>query len=97
MVMNHEVYIKSFIAGCDMQVVSLGGIPLKLIMDLIQKTVDVGTLSTQRVSEALKRIRRAKKGIRLHKGKFSKKTFDRLCREFEDFNKECRSAESEDA
>jgi beta-N-acetylhexosaminidase len=90
---NFEPFAKSVIAGCDMLVMGWGGSLIEPVAEKLRQALDAGTLPTQRVTEALKRIRRAKKGIRLPTGKFSTKAFERLCREFEAFGTECRSAE----
>jgi len=86
-------FAQSITAGCDMAVI----VPSERIFEPVRggfrKALQAGTLSARRVDEALKRIRRAKTGMRLPTGKLSTKTFDRLCREFEEFATECRSAE----
>ena len=86
-----------FVNVIDLQTDVMDALPagLELVILGLRKTFEVGSFRAQRVNEALKRIRRAKKGIRLPTGKFSKKAYDRLCREFEDFAKDCKSAERE--
>ena len=91
--LNPEGFAKSVMAGCDMPTVCWGGRFLEMAVAALTKALDAGTLSTRRVDEALKRIRRAKRGLHLPKGKFSKRDFDRLCREFEDFTKACGAKE----
>jgi beta-N-acetylhexosaminidase len=91
--LDMEAFTKSVMAGCDMQVVRWRGKLLDLIGKALKKALNAGTPSTRRVDEALKRIRRAKKGLRPPSGKFSKREFDRLCRQFEDFTKECGAKE----
>jgi beta-N-acetylhexosaminidase len=86
---------KSIAAGCDMVVAGQGGSPIEAVFGSLKSAFDTGTLPAERVDEALKRIARAKKGLRLPTGKFSKKAFDKLCREFEEFGKECKLAERE--
>lgn len=86
---------RSIAAGCDMVVVGLGGSSIEPVVESLRIAFDAGTLPAQRVSEAAKRIARAKRGLHLPTGKFSKKAYDRLCREFEDFNRECGFAERE--
>jgi beta-N-acetylhexosaminidase len=87
---------KSIVAGCDMLVVGSEGRSLEVAAENLKLGLENGSLSKQRVADALKRIRRAKKGISLPTGKLSKQAFDRLCREFEEFSKNCRSAERKD-
>jgi beta-glucosidase-like glycosyl hydrolase len=90
-----KTYATSLMAGCDMQMIQWGRKSLELAAQALGHALDVGDLTSQRVDEALKRIARAKKGTRLPTGRISKKAFDRLCRQFEEFGKECRSAERE--
>jgi beta-N-acetylhexosaminidase len=94
---GRDFAMKNINMGCDMLVISWSGRLFDLVLVGMRRALEAGTLSTRRVDKALKRIRRAKKGMRLPTGKFSKKAFDRLCRDFEDFTKECRSAERENA
>ncbi|HLY60626.1 MAG TPA: glycoside hydrolase family 3 N-terminal domain-containing protein [Terriglobia bacterium] len=91
--MDFETLPKSIAAGVDILVVMGGARFSELVGETLKKSQKAGTLTTQRISEAIKRIARAKKGLRRPTGKFSKKTFDRICREFEDFSQGCRSAE----
>lgn len=89
-----KTYVLSLIAGCDMQIIRFWGRKsLQLGAESVRHGLDAGTISPQRVDEALKRIRRAQKGLRPPSGKFSKRAFDRLCRQFEDFAKECTAKE----
>lgn len=90
-----ELILKSIAAGCDMVMAGPGGSTIEFVVESLRTAFDTGTIRAQRADAAMNRIARAKKGMRLPSGKFSKKAFDRLCREFEDFNKECRSAERE--
>jgi beta-N-acetylhexosaminidase len=80
-------------AGCDMVVITRSERMFELVLEGLRKAPQAGALSTRRLDESLRRIHRSKKGMRLPTGKFSKKTFDRLCREFEDLGAQCRSAE----
>jgi len=72
-----------------------GGGSIEFVIERLRIAFDAGRISAQRTDEALKRIARAKKCKRLPAGNFSKKAFDRLCREFENFNQECHTAERE--
>ncbi len=89
--LNLEAFPKSVAAGIDMLVVRWGGRAPELVTERLENALDLGTVTTTRVNEALKRIRRVKKGLRLPTGKFSTQAFERLSREFEEFNKECCS------
>jgi len=92
-----EIILKSIAAGCDMVMAGPGGRSIEFVVESLRIAFDAGTISTQRADEALKRIARAKKGLRRPTGKFSKKSFDRLCRYFEEFNKDCKTADRENA
>ncbi len=89
-------FVTSLISGCDMHVVpSWGSNSLELCGNSVEHSLEEGNLSTQRVDEALKRITRAKRGIRLPTGKISSRVFDQLCRKFEDFHRDIQSMERE--
>jgi beta-N-acetylhexosaminidase len=90
--LNFDAFAKSILAGCDMLVVGWGGRLIEPFAERLRKSLEAGTVPMQRVTEAQKRIGRTKKGLRRPSGKFSNRAFDRLCREFENFNQECRSA-----
>ncbi|MGD0695240.1 MAG: glycoside hydrolase family 3 N-terminal domain-containing protein [Terriglobia bacterium] len=91
--MDGDTAAKSISLGCDVLVVDFQRRLFELAAESLKKSLEDGSLSKRRVDEALKRIRRAKRGLRLPKGKFSKRDYDRLCRRFEDFSKECHSTE----
>lgn len=93
--LNFDTFAGPIIAGCDMLVAGSGGRLIEPTAESLRKSLDLGILPAQRASEARKRVGKAKKGMRLPTGKFSKKAFDQLCREFEDFSRECRDAERE--
>jgi len=83
--MNLQVFLLSIKAGCDLQVVSsIPKIPERLLAAM-QQEIESGSLTQERVREALGRIRTVKKGLRRPSGKLPVRSFDRLAREFEEF------------
>ncbi len=90
-----ETFAKSVTAGADTLVIGWTGRFLELIIGDLKKALETGTLPAHRIDEAVNRIGRAKKGLRLPTGRFSKRALDKLCRQFEEFSKECKSAERE--
>lgn len=91
-----KTYVVSLMAGCDMQIIRFWGRrSLQLGAESLKHAFEDGTLTAQRVDEALKRIERAKRGIRLPTGKFSNRAFDRLCRKFEEFARDVQFMERE--
>jgi beta-N-acetylhexosaminidase len=83
---DFEAFILSFRAGCDLQIVKRGDKASGLVLNEMQKAVENGSLSQERVEEALQRVRAAKKGLKRPGGKLSARSFDRLAREFEKLN-----------
>jgi len=90
-----KTYATSLMAGCDMQVSRWGRKSPEIALQALGHALDVGDLTNQRVDEALKRIQRAKRSFRSPAVKFFIRAFDRLCREFEEFGKDCKYAERE--
>jgi len=86
----------SLISGCDMHIVpSWGTGSLDLCANSVSRALEEGSLSTQRLNEALKRIHRAKRGLRRPAAKFSGRVYDQLCRKFEEFHKDIQTMERE--
>jgi beta-N-acetylhexosaminidase len=86
--LDAEAVTKSIAAGSDMAVVRDSDKTFEPIAESVRNALEVGTISAQRIGEALKRIHRARKKIHPRVGKFSRNAYARLCREFEDFSKE---------
>ncbi|HEV2349882.1 MAG TPA: glycoside hydrolase family 3 N-terminal domain-containing protein [Terriglobia bacterium] len=86
--LNPEAGVKSIAAGADMVVVRGGEKAFERAAENLSKALEAGTIAEQRVGDALKRIRRARKNIPPPTGKFSRNAFERLCREFERFSQE---------
>lgn len=83
-----EAVAKSIAAGSDMIVIRDGHKAFELAQGNLRKALDGGTIPGARVSEALKRIRQARRNIHPPPAKFSRDAFERLGREFEDFSGE---------
>lgn len=90
-----EASASSIIAGCDMYCMPRFGRIVEYHAAVLRRAVDDGTLTARRVQEAINRIQRAKRGIRLPTGKFSSRVFDQLCRKFEDFRRDVQTRERE--
>ena len=78
-------------AGCDLQALKGGPEIAQLVVRGIKKELDGGSLTKERVDEALGRIRAAKKRLNRPSGKLRARGFDRLAREFEDFAAQFRA------
>jgi beta-N-acetylhexosaminidase len=87
-----EAAAKSVNAGCDLLLVR-GEKNTESILAGLKKGVESGKLQPDRLQQALKRIRNAKKGLALPDGRVSAKAFDQLTSRFENFAKECRPEE----
>jgi beta-glucosidase-like glycosyl hydrolase len=78
-------FSRSIQAGCDLQVVKWGERIAGSIFKEMEKALVGGSLTQERVEEALERIRGVKKGLKRPGGRLSGRSFDRLAREFEGF------------
>jgi beta-N-acetylhexosaminidase len=81
-------FSRSIQAGCDLQVVKWGERIAGSITQKMEKALVGGSLTQERVEAALQRVRAAKKGLKRPGGKLSARSFDRLAREFEEFNRQ---------
>ncbi|MGD0923143.1 MAG: glycoside hydrolase family 3 N-terminal domain-containing protein [Terriglobia bacterium] len=89
--LNLSVILNSIRAGCDLQVVSWGPEIAETVFPAMQKELEAGSLTQERVEEALRRIRTVKNGLRRPSGKVSARSFDRLACEFEEFGQRVSS------
>jgi len=89
--MSYETFADSARAGCDLQVVKFRAKRIDTVLVEIRKGLAVGSLSHKRLEEALSRIQTARKGLKRPSGKLSVRCFDRLAREFEEFNRLVRA------
>lgn len=89
--MNLRALLLSIQAGCDLQIVKWGPKIAEFLLPGIQKELESGSLTQERVEEALRRVRAAKKGWKRPTGKLSARRFDTLAREFEEFNRLVRA------
>ncbi len=88
-----EAAVRSVGAGCDMLVVRSGEKSVREIVVALKRATESGRISTERLDQAMARVRRAKKGLPRPSGKISKAAFTRLARRFETFSKDFRPRE----
>ncbi|MBI1939978.1 MAG: hypothetical protein HYS33_00565, partial [Acidobacteria bacterium] len=91
--MNLQVCLLSIKGGCDLQILNWGPKIAELVLPAIRNGLEGGSLTRERVDEALQRIRAAKKRLKRPSGKLRARGFDRLAREFEKFAGEFRAGE----
>lgn len=89
--MNLQVCLLSIKGGCDLQILNWGPKVAELVLPAIQNGLEGGSLTRERVAEAMGRIRAAKKRLKRPSGKLRARGFGRLAREFEKFAGEFRS------
>jgi beta-N-acetylhexosaminidase len=87
-----EAAIQSVKAGCDMLIVDQGR-PLDIVRQALDAGIESGKLPTQRVEQALGRVRGAKKRLMPPLGRVSKAALNQVARRFENFSKEFRQEE----
>jgi len=85
-----ETAIEAMNAGCDMLVVNQEA-SIEVGRRALEAALEGGKLLPRRVEQALERIRVAKKGLKRPSGELSTRRFDRLAREFEEFNQRVRA------
>lgn len=78
-----DAFADSMKAGCDLQIVDKRP---DIVLQGMQRALETGSLTQERVEEALQRIRAVKEGLKRPSGKLSAQSFDRLAREFEEFS-----------
>jgi beta-N-acetylhexosaminidase len=84
---SYESFADSVMAGCELQVVRRR---VDAVLPAMQRALETGSLTRERVEDALTRVRAAKKGLKRPSGKVSVRSFDRLAREFAEFNQQVR-------
>ena len=94
--LNLSVVLNSFRTGCDLQVVSWGPEVAEAVFPAMQRELEAGSLTQERVEEALRRIRTVKNGLRRPSGKLPARSFKALAREFEEFGKLIRRGDEID-
>jgi beta-N-acetylhexosaminidase len=95
--MSYEAFAESIKAGCDLQIVKWGEGSTDAVLSKLQRAIESGALSQERVAEALRRIRTAKKDLKRPSAKLSARRFDALAREFEEFNQLLQAGGETDA
>jgi beta-N-acetylhexosaminidase len=89
-----EAAVRSLLAGCDLLLVGPRRQSIEAALGALRNSLEAGKLSVRRVEEALGRVRAAKRRLTRPEGKLSQRAFERLCREFEHFGKQCPVQES---
>jgi beta-N-acetylhexosaminidase len=96
--MSCESFAHSVMAGCELQVVGRRAdavLPqmqkVDAVLPAMQRALETGSLTRERVEDALTRVRAAKKGLKRPSGKVSARSFDRLASEFEKFHQLVRA------
>jgi beta-N-acetylhexosaminidase len=79
-----EAAVQAVCAQCDMLIVEEAGTAEQALAGLCAAR-ESGTIPTARVEQALERIHVAKRGLKPPAGKLSRRSMDRLVREFTDF------------
>ena len=87
-----EAAIQALNAGCDLLVVEQES-SFEAARRALEAGLESGKLSTQRVEEALERVRTAKKGLKPPTGAISRRALEELTGRFEIFAKEYRHEE----
>jgi beta-glucosidase-like glycosyl hydrolase len=80
-----EAVINAMSAGCDLLVVNQEN-SIEVGRRALETALETGKLLPQRIEEAMRRIRAGRKGLRRPSGTLAVRSFDRLAREFEEFN-----------
>jgi len=88
---RYDALLESVVAGCDLQVVMEEDGLAESVLQVMAKGLESGALPSQRASDALGRIRTARKGLKPPSGKLSARSLDRLARELEEFSQQVRA------
>jgi beta-glucosidase-like glycosyl hydrolase len=80
-----EAAVQALRAGCDMLLLEKAE-AAERVHGALSAARESGELSSPRVEQALKRIQLAKKGLKPPRGRLSRRSMDRVVREFTDFS-----------
>jgi len=80
-----EAAVHALRAGCDVLLLEKAE-AAEVVHQALREAVESGRLANPRVEQALKRIRLAKKGLKPPSGRLSRRSLDRLVREFTEFS-----------
>jgi beta-N-acetylhexosaminidase len=80
-----EAAVHALRAGCDMLLLEKAE-AAEVVHQALREAFESGRLANPRVEQALKRIRLAKKGLKPPSGRLSRRSLDRLVREFTEFS-----------
>jgi beta-N-acetylhexosaminidase len=82
-----EAAVHALLAGCDMLLLEKAE-AAERVHGALTAARDSGKLPSPRVEQALKRMQLAKKGMKPPHGRLSRRSLDRVVREFTDFSSE---------
>jgi len=82
-----EKAVRCVKAGCDLLLVEGREASVELALAALEKAIDSGRLSAERLEQSLKRIRFLKKSLTPPRSKVAKTALDQLARQFEDFSR----------
>jgi beta-N-acetylhexosaminidase len=86
-----EKAVRSVKAGCDVLLLEGCEKPAEVVLTALEKALDAGRLSAERLEQSFKRIRLLRKSLAPPGGKISRTAVDQLARQFEDFSRETLS------
>ena len=76
-----DAYAKSIAAGIDLHVISSNPVRLQLVLKDLRHAVESGAIPSWRIEESIRRIRRARKGLRIPAGSVNSSESGMLTRE----------------
>jgi beta-N-acetylhexosaminidase len=83
-----EAVVRAVVAGCDLVLVPGEEKRLKAVFDSLERGIDLGTLTRDRVTEALGRLKKAKSKLAKPAPEHSEREWTRLQNEFSEFSKQ---------
>jgi beta-N-acetylhexosaminidase len=91
-----EAAVHALRAGCDLLLLEKAE-ATEVVHEALREAFESGRLASPRVEQALKRIQLAKKGLKPPSGRLSRRSLDRVVREFTDFSSDFSPGELTDA
>jgi len=87
-----EAAVHALGAGCDVLLLEKAE-AAEVVHEALREAFESGRLASPRVEQALKRIQLAKKGLKPPRGRLSRRSLDRVVREFTDFSSQFSAGE----
>ena len=91
-----EAAVHALRAGCDVLLLEKAE-AAEVVHEALREAFESGRLASPRLEQALKRIQLAKKGLKPPSGRLSRRSLDRVVREFTDFSSDFSPGELTDA